>query len=85
MAQFGRNSNGDTIQAFPINNETREILAATDVSCTNLDTVRSMTQNTITVVMRTGSDVVIVAEIGEDFAFTQDCISFSATGTVRVA
>ena len=84
MAQFGRNTNGDTVQAFPLNGQTKEI-TATDVSCADLDVIRLLDDGSITVNMRDGSTVVVNAAAGEDFALTEDCISFSSTGSVRVA
>ena len=84
MGTFARNNNGDTIQAFPINEHTEEG-TFTDKSVTNLDTIRLLIDGNLTFAMRSGASIVVAGLVGEDFAITEDVISFTSTAAVRVA
>jgi len=84
MGLFARNNNGDTIQAFPINEHTEEG-TFTNKSATNVDTVRVIGEGALTFNMRSGATIVVDAQVGEDFAMTEDVISFSSVAKVRIA
>jgi len=84
MGIFARNNNGDTIQAFPINEHTEEG-TFTDKSVTNIDTIRLMDDSNLVFTMRSGATIAVAGVIGEDFAITEDVISFTSTANVRIA
>ncbi len=84
MGIFARNNNGDTIQAFPINEHTEEG-TFTNKSASEIDTIRAIGSGALTFNMRSGATIIVNAETGEDFAMTEDVISFSSTANVRVA
>ena len=84
MGIFARNNNGDTIQAFPINENTEEGIF-TNKSTANIDTVRILNDGTLTFEMRSGATLAFTVQIGEDFAMTEDVLSFTSTASVRVA
>ena len=84
MGKFSRNSNGDTIQASPVNEYTEEGIF-TDKSALNIDTIRALATGTITFQMRSGKTIILSANEGEDFSPTEDVISFSTSANVRIA
>ena len=84
MGIFARNNNGDTIQAFPINLQT-ETGIFTNKSASNIDTIRALIDGDINFTMRDTTVITVSALVGEDFALTEDVISFTSAGSVRVA
>jgi len=84
MGIFARNNNGDTIQAFPINAQTEEGIF-TDKKSLDIDTIRVLEDSLITFLMRDNSTIIVTGLIGEDFAVTEDVISFTTSANVRIA
>jgi len=84
MGKFCTVTGGQVVQAFPINEHTEEGIF-TEKSTANIDTIRLLIDGNLTFAMRSGASIVVAGIIGEDFAVTEDVLSFTSTANVRIA
>ena len=83
MGKFATITGGVTLQVAPINENTEEN-TFTDKSASNIDTIKAIVNCVLTFKMRSGNDITINAFAGEDFGLSEDVISFTSDGLVRI-